>query len=313
MSYRELVLLQRPSFYIPFEEASGGTASDVTGNGFDGTYNNVSLASASGFSVYGGAVTRATWNGTNSYVSIAKRWQRGGAISFSAWYKPSNVTGRKQLFNMTGCNNTVASPCVYTTTDRPEALQNPSFTSTPFNGSNVFVSSSVAASQVNAVVHLALVMSGQVATMYVNGASVLSNSSAVGSVPPSSPYLPMLVGAGYHASNTTPTDFYAGWISNLAAWDRPLSSDEVLRQYNVGKSVFDQPYISGTVLDNGVGVAKRIKWMRRDSGILVAAGSSASDGSFALKTTSNVGMAVCLDDAATSYSPLIFDRVTPQT
>ena len=85
MSYRELILLQRPTFYLPFEETSGGTASDITGNGFDGIYNNVSLASPLGFSVFGGPVTRATWNGTNSYVSIPKRWLRGGAVSFSLW------------------------------------------------------------------------------------------------------------------------------------------------------------------------------------------------------------------------------------
>lgn len=313
MSYRELVLLQRPSFYLPFEETSGGTASDVTGNGFDGTYNNVSLASASGFSVYGGVVTRATWNGTSSYVSIAKRWLRGGAASFSAWYKPSNVTGWRQLFNLTGCDNAVATPRVYTTSADANVLRKPSFVNTPFNGSTVFAACSVSASQLNAVVHLAMVMDGPNAVMYINGASVLNYSNPTGSLAPPSPYLPMIVGAGYHASNTSPADFYAGWISNLAAWDRPLSASEVLRQYNVGKSAFDQPYISGTVLDNGAGVAKRIKWMRRDSGVLVAAGTSASDGSFALKTTSDVGMAVCLDDAATSYPPLIFDRVAPQT
>ena len=313
MSYRELILLQKPTFYLPFEESSGGTASDITGNGFDGTYNNVSLASASGFSVFGGQVTRATWDGTSSYVSISKRWLRGGAVSFSAWYKPSIITGWRQLFNLTGCDDAVATPCVYTTSADSNVLQKPSFANTPFNGSGVFAVCPVSASQLNTVVHLAMVLSGPKAVMYINGTNVLNHSSTTGSLAPSSPYLPMTVGAGYYASSTVPAEFFAGWISNLAGWDRVLSADEVLRQYNVGKSAFDQPYISGTVLDNGAGSSKRIKWMRRDSGVLVAAGVSATDGSFALKTTSDVGTAVCLDDGTSNYSPLIFDRVTPQT
>ena len=220
------------------------------------------------------------------------------------------MNGRQQLFNLTGNDNGVTTPCVYSTFD---GSQKPVFTNTPFKGSVVWGSSSVAASQINTVVHLAMVLKGPKGVMYINGVNVLNYSNTTGSVAPSSPYLPMTVGAGYVAGSTVVKDFYAGWISNLAAWDRPLSPDEVLRQYNVGKSAFDQPYISGTVLDNGVGVAKRIKWMRRDSGVLVAAGTSASDGSFTLKTTSDVGMAVCLDDAATNYPPIIFDRVAPQT
>lgn len=309
MSYRELVLLQRPTFYLPFEETSGGTASDITGNGFDGTYNNVSLASASGFSVYGGAVTHATWNGTSSYVSIAKRWLRGGAVSFSGWFKPSSITGWRQLFHITNCNTSSAGPSLYISNDGDGKF---SLINTPFNGHNVSTSSSSASSSVNELIHFAVTAIGHNAFVYKNGALLFSYTNSSGAFAPSSTALPMIVGAGYAYSSTV-TDFFSGWISNLAAWDRPLSPDEVLRQYNVGKSTFDQPYVSGTVLDNGAGVAKRIKWMRRDSGVLVAAGSSASDGSFTLKTTSDVGMAVCLDDAATNYPPLIFDRVTPQT
>lgn len=308
MSYRELVLLQKPTFYLPFEEASGGTANDITGNGFDGTYNNVSLASASGFSVFGGSVTRATWNGTSSYVSIAKRWQRGGAVSFSGWAKASTIAGWRQLIHLTNCVTDKPGPSLYVSSNGDGKF---SLTNTPFNGINTSVSGSTRTITNNEIFHFAVIASGPTALVYKNGASVISYSSSYGSFAPSSTVLPMVVGAGY-VSSTTTTDFFGGWISNLAVWDRPLSPAEVIRQYNVGKSAFDQPYVSGTVLDNGVGVAKRIKWMRRDSGILVAAGSSASDGSFTLKTTSNVGMAVCLDDAATNYSPLIFDRVTPQ-
>lgn len=309
MSYRELVLLQRPTFYLPFEETSGGTASDVTGNGFDGTYNNVSLASASGFSVYGGVVTRATWNGTNSYVSIAKRWLRGGAVSFSGWFKPSSITGWRQLLHLTNCNTSAAGPSLYISNNGNGKF---SLTSTPFNGNNVSTSSASATSSVNELVHFAVTANGPKAFVYKNGVQVISYTNSSGSFAPASPLLPMTIGAGYPASSTV-TDFFSGWISNIAGWDRVLTAAEILRQYDVGKSAFDQPYISGTVLDNGAGVAKRIRWMRRDSGVLVAAGSSASDGSFALKTTSDVGMAVCLDDAATNYPPLIFDRVTPQT
>lgn len=309
MSYRELVLLQKPTFYLPFEEASGGTASDITGNGFDGTYNNVSLASASGFSVFGGPVTRATWNGTSSYVSISKRWLRGGAVSISGWFKPSNIAGWRQLLHITNCNTSAAGPSIYVSSNGNGKF---SLVNTPFNGSTTSTSSSSAAVSANELVHFAVTASGPNAWVYKNGALLISYTNSSGSFPPASTVLPMTIGAGYVASATV-TDFLAGWISNVAAWDRVLSADEVLRQYNVGKSAFDQPYISGTVLDNGAGSSKRIKWMRRDSGVLVAAGVSATDGSFALKTTSDVGTAVCLDDGTTNYSPLIFDRVTPQT
>ena len=309
MSYRELVLLQKPTFYLPFEETSGETAADITGNGFDGTYNNVSLSSATGFAVFGGPVTCATWNGTSSYVSIPKRWLRGGAVSLSGWFKPNSITGWRQLMHITNCNTSVAGPAFYASTGSGGFF---GLVNTPFNGSSVFVGTPSAVSSVNELIHFAVTAIGGAATVYKNGVPVISYENSSGSFAPASTVLPMVIGGGY-ASSSTVTDFFSGWISHIAGWDRVLAADEVLRQYNVGKSAFDQPYVSGTVLDNGVGAAKRIKWMRRDSGVLVAAGSSASDGSFTLKTTSDVGMAVCLDDAATNYSPLIYDRVTPQT
>lgn len=309
MSYRELVMLQRPTFYLPFEESSGGVAADITGNGFDAIYNNISLASPSGFAVFGGPVTRATWNGTSSYASIAKRWMRGSAISISGWAKPSTVAGWRKLFHLTNSTTSAAGPTVYASNSGDGKYN---LTSQPLNGSNVNISSASALSVANQIGHFAVVAKGPLATVYFNGVAVISFSSAsYGGFAPSSPVLPITIGAGY-ASTATVTDFFAGWISNIAAWDRPLTAAEVLQQYLVGKAVFDQPYISGNVLDNGVGMAKRVKWMRRDSGLLVAAASSAADGSFTIKTTSDVGMAVCLDDALTAYPPLIFDRVTPQ-
>lgn len=312
MSYKGLILLQNPEFYLPLEETSGGSATDITGNGYTGTYNNITLSSPNGFSIFGGPVTYATWNGTSSNVSIAKRWIRGGCASFSMWCKPTSIAGWSQLFNATNCVHDYSGPTVYAVTDGTGYL---ALVNSPWNngGSNNYTATASAITAVNVVMHVAVVFNGQVWKVYVNGANVITVTGS-GSVPQSSLSLPMRIGAGYTPySPSTPVDFFAGWISNLAAFNRPLSAAEILAQYNVGKANFDQPYISGTVLDNGSGASKRIKWMRRDSGVLVAAGTSAADGSFTLKTTSDIGMAVCLDDAVSNYEPLIFDRVTPST
>lgn len=72
--------------------------------------------------------------------------------------------------------------------------------------------------------------------------------------------------------------------------------------------------VSGTVAENGTGVARTVRVYSRTNGKLLAETTSAADGSFSFTDLVGTGdrYVVALDDdAGTDFNALIYDRITP--
>jgi hypothetical protein len=67
--YRDTVLGDSPAAYWRFNESSGTSAADETGNGNTGSYENGVTLQATG-AVDSGATTAASLDGSNDYVKV---------------------------------------------------------------------------------------------------------------------------------------------------------------------------------------------------------------------------------------------------
>lgn len=99
-TYYDTVMTDLPLGYWRFDETSGTTATDSSGNGKHGSYNSVVLAQNG--SLYGESNRAAYFDGVNSYVNIAginiSDFQNG--FSWEAWIKPSSLSANAgSIFN----------------------------------------------------------------------------------------------------------------------------------------------------------------------------------------------------------------------
>lgn len=308
MSYQGLLMLQKPEAYLPIEESSGAAAIDITGNGYDGVFNGIVMNPASGFSVFGGAVSSAYFNG-NSHISIAKQFDKRGIFSISCWYRLQSISGYPMLYGLGSAEDSKNTPFLVLSMNGDGK---PYYGDAVWGGTRQNYVTNFAASVVGSVVHAVVVVQGAQLKIYFNGVLSLSVNMQ-GNTPPAGFKSPMVIGAGYDGSITV-SNKITGWLSHFAIFTRALTAMEILEQYNVGKAVDDQPYIGGRVLESGVGAQKRIFYFNRATGAPVGAAQSNASGNFVIKTPgAPLGYAVCLDDSANQHAPLIYDRLTPQS
>ena len=99
LTYAQEVLLDSPVVYLRFEEVSGTTCADSSGNGLNGSTNGTVTRNVTSHAGLGVAVTLA--GATTSYISVADNASLDitGAFSFECWVKPTNFTGDPFLFS----------------------------------------------------------------------------------------------------------------------------------------------------------------------------------------------------------------------
>ncbi|MFI1167099.1 LamG-like jellyroll fold domain-containing protein [Streptomyces sp. NPDC020801] len=247
--YRNAALDLDPHTFWPLSETSGTTAKDAVLDNegtTDATYENVTVGQATG-PLTGSSAKAATFNGTNSDVSLPKNLgndTNSGAISL--WFKTSQGPGVLYSYASQPIGSTQAAgyytPSIYVGTD---GKLNAEFWYS--GGVNPIVSSaSVADGQWH---HVVLSASGNSQTLFLDNAKVGSRSGSV-SIKSADAFGKNQVfnylGTGFlggdwpdepHHSTTSPNGYptyFNGSMADVAWYSQPLVAADVNALYTYG-------------------------------------------------------------------------------
>ncbi len=204
---------------------SGTTWTDLSGNG-----NNATLTNGPTFdSANGGTIV---FDGSNDYVAQSSpptsliNWHSGN-FTLNAWfYANSFAMGVNSASSLIG-NADPASNSEYWSFG-PVSSSNKVLFYFWSGAQNRFLSNSTVS--VNRWNHIAFTKNSSNLRIYINGS--LDNSTTLGVTPQSSNTLPLVIGGAANGR-------FNGRISQVQIYDRALSAEDILYNYNVTRSRFD--------------------------------------------------------------------------
>ena len=191
-----------------FEEASGSTATDSTGNNHTGAISGATRATAGKF---GRALT---YDGINDlvYVPHTAAFNVGSGLTLEAWVRPTVVSGwRTALMKQ---RNNESLYVLYATSGGGQ----PNW---QVMTNNNFETSGPANLAVNAWTHLATTYDGSSMRLYVNG--TLAASRAISGSVPTTANGPLTIGG-----NHLWPEWFKGQIDEVRVYSRALSASEVV-------------------------------------------------------------------------------------
>jgi hypothetical protein len=211
--------------HLKFNETSGVTAADASGNNNIGT-----LANTASFAI-GKNGNAVSLNGVNQYLSVnnSATLNPTTAITLSAWIKSSDLSGNRVIFQ--------------------KQHYNPAFELAVYGGQLVFNlagpgSASVAAPSTGAWHLVTATYDGTNKKIYINGALVatVAGTGVIGTNPES-----VFIGTRGSWEN-----FFNGLIDDARIYNRALTATDVLALYNGGAGVPLKPNSgqNGTVLNS---------------------------------------------------------------
>jgi O-glycosyl hydrolase len=195
-----------------FDEGSGASAGDTSGNSLTGSIANASWTSAGKF---GNALE---FNGLSSWVTIdaASALDLTTELTLEAWVRPTALSGWRTVILKEAATEEVYG--LYASQDGPSplgAVRIGGFYSTATSGATV---------PLDSWSHLASTYDGQFLRLYVNGTEVASVPAA-GTVEVSS-------GALRIGGNAIWGEFFAGLIDEVRIYNRALTAAEVQADMN---------------------------------------------------------------------------------
>jgi len=198
--------------YLRFDETSGVSASDSTGNGWNGTLINGSTWAA-------GKINNAvSLDGSNDYVMLPAGVVSGlNDFTISAWVYLNSVTNWARVFDF-GTGNTTY---MFLTAENG-ATSKVRFAITTNGGAGEQQIDGTAALPAGTWTHVAITLSGSVGTLYLNGAPVGTNSSMT--LKPSSLGSTSL---NYIGKSQYADPYLSGLVDEFQIYNRALSSPEV--------------------------------------------------------------------------------------
>jgi hypothetical protein len=194
-----------------FDEGSGTTTSDGSGNGNTGTLSNATWNTGGKF---GNALS---FDGTNSIVNVANSagLQLTNGMTLEAWVKPTSLGSWNTVLFKERSNYYAYALYANTGTNRPSA-------NTFTNGDNDVRGTAAVATGV--WTHLAATYNGTVLAIYVNGtqaATLLVSGGIVSNT-----------GALRIGGNTIWGEYYNGLIDEVRVYSRALSAAEITTDMN---------------------------------------------------------------------------------
>jgi sialidase-1 len=208
-----------PVSYLKFDETSGTTASDSSGNGNTGTVTNGATWAA------GHLNNGLTLDGTNDYVDAGNKtsMQFGkGDFTAAAWVKTDTITGNRFIFWYGDVGTAVPSWWVRMESGKIAFLLDG--TSAPTEN---YVATDTAALSVGVWKHIAVTREDTILRIYVNGVETKAiYTSNVPDVTSASNGLAI----GKDKNGTT--RYWDGMIDEVRVYDRSLSSKEIQALYN---------------------------------------------------------------------------------
>jgi hypothetical protein len=193
-----------------FDDGSGGTAADASGQGHPGALTNMNTSTAWVAGHLSGALT---FDGTNDYVNIGSSLSAIGVITVSAWVKPSSIGIDRQIVSK-GYDGTKTQWELKTTTAGGKV----SF--------RYWAPGAVGVESVHSLTsgvwtHVAGTFDGGTWKIYFNG--VLDNQASAGG--PVATNRNLCIGAV--DINGSPGQFWSGAIDDVRIYNRALTAAEI--------------------------------------------------------------------------------------
>ncbi len=206
-----------PIAELPFDGTTGTTATDVTGNGWDGRLaNNASW-------VTGHSGNAVSLNGTNQYVELpAGVVSSADTMTVTAWVNLNTVTNWTRIFDFgSGTTNYMfLTPKNGSTGNIRFAIKSASSTEEVIDGT--------AALARNGWHHVAVTLNGSTGTLYVDGQQAGSNTAMT--------ITPTMLGTTTQnwigRSQFSSDPYLNGLVDNFRIYNRALSASEVLAVMN---------------------------------------------------------------------------------
>ena len=191
--------------YWPFDEGTGKTAEDVTGNGHDGKF-----AGAPKW-VDGKFGTALEFDGEEDHVVVADDAALAieENITFMAWFSPSDVLTSRRLMVK---NNSIFVIFDFGNKDSIDFLVKPD---------NTFAESTTTDWKVGEWYHFAGTFDGKTMKVYVNGKL---EGEAANNVPIAPSDLELWIGGDDFGR---PTDFFPGTIDEVRLYEKTLTEAEI--------------------------------------------------------------------------------------
>ena len=210
-----------------FDEGSGTTANDFSGNGNTGTISGATWTTLGKFS------NALNFNGLSNWVTVndSNSLDLSSGMTLEAWVYPTVATGTWSTVLLKeappGFN------LAYHLEGDPSNLPN-SYIMTDLSGLQGATGPTPLA--LNAWTHMAATYNGSFLTLYVNGAPA-ANQPVSGSIPPS-------IGPLRFGGNSIWGEYFAGRLDNIRIYNRPLTQAEIQSDMNtpVGNCVVTPGY-----------------------------------------------------------------------
>jgi len=225
LSYKSAILANNPVGYWQLNEGSGSTASDASGYGHNGVYNNVTFGILDPF---GGNQAVRVNSATSSYINISDSGSTSLDVSYitiEAWIRTNNYDVSHDRGIVINKENSYEIGLQ----DGTGAFQSALYTSGwTWNGSAVI--------PLNTWKHIALSYNGSIVKHYVNGVMVDSYAYS-GTIVANDEDLRI----GARGGDSTPGSYFEGDISHVSVFDYALSDTQILTHYNSASLTIPEP------------------------------------------------------------------------
>lgn len=216
IAYRSAVLADSPLAYWPLDDLSGTTATDVSGNGRDGTYSG-------GYTLGSPLVNdeKSVLIGTNGVVTIpGASWMDLATFSIECWFR---TTSHGPLVSRDSASRRPWVTGIEPTT----GYQVYAYGNNQYGPAKYSLQTNLHDGEWH---HLVWTITGAVGKHYLDGVETLSYSNG-GTIPPSSS-IDLLIGRTYNVD-----DSFVGSIARVAMYGSVLSGARVLAHYQAGRDV----------------------------------------------------------------------------
>ena len=219
--YRAAVIGDTPLAFYPLDLSvdTSGTATDVSGNGNDGSYVNIFSGYNNATGPSGFITNAVSFDGYDTSVDLssAPNLSFTGPAALEAWIRPADSTSFGDIIGKGYDSSTYQE--IFLRENGPYGAN--------FTGG--FGNANATGGQQNTNwMHIVLANNGSSTTLYINGVAVSSASDTTGAINFSDPWA---IGNGSSAGNGR---HFNGLISQVAIYSHGLSAAQVLNHYFVG-------------------------------------------------------------------------------
>jgi hypothetical protein len=223
-AYAAAVLADSPIAYWRLDETSGTTARDSSGHGNDGTYIGVVSHGTAG-AIASDPDTATTFDGATGYMDGGNRFAFTGqqALSLEAWVKANSTTSYLGIASREDTSGGPPSEGYVLFVSPSDGV----FGFQRLDGASQTTVTSMSVASASAYVHIVATYDGSQMSIYVNGASELTQTA---SFPIAGAMNDFVVGAEAGGAEA----FFDGAMDEVAVYDHVLTPAQVSTHYMVG-------------------------------------------------------------------------------